>query len=110
VAGGLTSCLEFYIGWREAQQPAQVPRGGLLDCSVSVGAIAPLGFPVMALVVGALLTTLLWTMWLGRETGLGTPGVSCSTLASPSLAPRPSPPCSRTPTPTRTTLRRRSGW
>jgi uncharacterized integral membrane protein (TIGR00698 family) len=45
----------------------------LLGFSVSLGAIASLGFPVIALVAGTLVTTLLGTLWLGLRVGLGRP-------------------------------------
>jgi uncharacterized integral membrane protein (TIGR00698 family) len=45
----------------------------LLGFSVSLAAVASLGLPVIALVTGTLLATLLGTMWLGTRTGLGQP-------------------------------------
>jgi uncharacterized integral membrane protein (TIGR00698 family) len=45
----------------------------LLGFSLSLGAIAALGFPVIALVVVTLFTTLLFTTWLGLRMGLGRP-------------------------------------
>jgi uncharacterized integral membrane protein (TIGR00698 family) len=45
----------------------------LLGFSVSLGAVASLGLPVIVLVVGTLLTTLLGTLWLGLRAGLGKP-------------------------------------
>lgn len=45
----------------------------LLGFSVSLGAVASLGLPVIALVTGTLLTTFLGTMWLGTRAGIGRP-------------------------------------
>ena len=45
----------------------------LLGFSVSLGAVASLGIPVIALVVGTLVATLLGTLALGLKTGLGRP-------------------------------------
>lgn len=45
----------------------------LLGFSVSLGAVAALGLPVILLVVGTLVTTLLGTLWLGLRAGLGRP-------------------------------------
>ncbi|BCJ74606.1 membrane protein [Catellatospora sp. IY07-71] len=43
----------------------------LLGCSVSFGAVAALGAPVVALVAATLVGTLLSTVWLGRRLRLG---------------------------------------
>jgi uncharacterized integral membrane protein (TIGR00698 family) len=43
----------------------------LLGFSVSLGAVASLGFPVIALVAGTLVSTLLGTLWLSLRVGLG---------------------------------------
>lgn len=45
----------------------------LLGFSLSLGAIASLGVPVVALVVVTLFSTLLFTTWLGMKMGLGRP-------------------------------------
>lgn len=45
----------------------------LLGFSLSLGAIASLGLPVVALVVVTLVSTLLFTTWLGLRMGLGRP-------------------------------------
>jgi uncharacterized integral membrane protein (TIGR00698 family) len=45
----------------------------LLGFSVSLGAVASLGLPVIVLVVGTLMATLLGTLWLGLKAGLGKP-------------------------------------
>ena len=45
----------------------------LLGFSVSFASIAALGLPMVALVAGVLVSTLLFTLWLGRRVGVGGP-------------------------------------
>ncbi len=45
----------------------------LLGFSLSVGALAEIGVPVLAMVVAVLVATLLGTVWLGRRLGIGGP-------------------------------------